>query len=252
MPDSRRHRGAHPEDRRLFSPAAVPVLRTAVAELSWLLGRGYAENSALKLVGDRHNLVERQRTAVRRCACPDAVLAARLARRVPAAALAGRRLWIDGFNVLNTLESALSGGVVLLGRDGAARDLAGVHGTYRRVEETAPALRLFAARLAGWGVAEAVWWLDAPVGNSGRLAALMRELAAAETRPWRVETVPSPDRTLIGSGELIATADSAVLDAAAGPGWFSLAAEVVASDVPDAWSLDLSDREPPPMDGCPK
>src|SRR6266404_1471952 len=45
-------------------------------------------------------------------------------------------LLIDGFNLILTLESALGGGVMLVGRDGCYRDMASVHGTYRRVEET--------------------------------------------------------------------------------------------------------------------
>ena len=38
MPDKRHHRGPHPADAELFAPAAVPRLRDAVADLSWLLG----------------------------------------------------------------------------------------------------------------------------------------------------------------------------------------------------------------------
>lgn len=36
-PDRRRHRGAHPEDARLFKTARLGALRVAVSELSWLL-----------------------------------------------------------------------------------------------------------------------------------------------------------------------------------------------------------------------
>ena len=53
--DSRRHRGPHPEDEHLFSREAVPRLKQAVDDLSWLRTRGYAESSATKLVGDRYD-----------------------------------------------------------------------------------------------------------------------------------------------------------------------------------------------------
>src|SRR5687767_6149055 len=72
---------AHPTDQTTFPPAVIPRLRVAVDELSWLLGRGYAEDSALTLVGNRHQLDVRQRMAVRRCACSEAVAHARRARR---------------------------------------------------------------------------------------------------------------------------------------------------------------------------
>jgi hypothetical protein len=110
LPDKRSHRGAGPEDARLFAPDQVVHLRSAVADFSWLLTRGYAAPSALKVVGDRYALTERQRAAVRRCACDDAALAARAARRVPSEAVAGATLLIDAYNVLTTIETALGGG----------------------------------------------------------------------------------------------------------------------------------------------
>src|SRR5262245_31343407 len=82
MPDKRTHRTPHPEDARLFAPDTWPALRSAVAELSWLLTRGYAEPSALKLVGDRYNLCVRQRIAVMRCSCTDSARVARLSREI--------------------------------------------------------------------------------------------------------------------------------------------------------------------------
>ena len=116
-PDKRRHRGAHPSDERLFAPENLDALRTAVSELSWLLGRGYQSKSALKLVGDRHNLRERQRLAVARAACSDEARAARLARETGASKVEGAELIVDGFNLIITLEAALGGGVLVMCRD---------------------------------------------------------------------------------------------------------------------------------------
>jgi hypothetical protein len=56
MPDRRTHRGPHPEDERLFAADGLPILRQAVADLCWLLSRGYAPESSLKLVGDCYDL----------------------------------------------------------------------------------------------------------------------------------------------------------------------------------------------------
>ena len=64
-----------------FLPEAVPRLRSAVSDLSWLLSRGYADKSALKIVGDRYNLLERQRIAVMRCSSSDAALALAMLQR---------------------------------------------------------------------------------------------------------------------------------------------------------------------------
>lgn len=228
MPDTRKHRGPGPQDPEWFGPEALDHLRAATADLSWLLSRGYAEPSSLKLVGDRHRLVERQRVAVLRSACSDDALARRAARRVDAPL---GPLRIDGFNLLLTLESALGGGVVLAGRDGCYRDLASVHGTYRRVAETGPALDLARRLLDGWGIGPCTWFLDAPVSNSGRLAAMIRALG------WQAEVVPDPDKILVQPGPPVATADAGILDRC-GP-WVNLARRIVET-LPQSFVVDFS------------
>lgn len=233
MPDTRKHRGPGPQDRAWFGAASRGDLAAAAADLSWLLSRGYAEPSALKLVGDRHRLVERQRAAVLRAACSDAALADRRSRQLDPGALRGRPLRIDGFNLVLTLESALGGGVVLICRDGCYRDLASVHGTYRRVAETRPALELAARWLAEWGVGRCTWLLDAPVSNSGRLAAMIRAAAPG----WAAEVVPDPDAELVRPGAAVATADAGILDRCGE--WVSLARALVEAAVPGSFTVDL-------------
>ncbi len=225
MPDARSHRGAHPEDRRLFAPSARAALREAVVDLSWLLTRGYAADSALKLVGDRYQLTARQRTAVMRCACSDQAMHRRLSRRVDAAALRNRSLLIDGFNLLTTVETALAGSVLLRGRDGCLRDMASMHGSYRRVEETRPAIDRIGAVLARLGPAPCKWQLDRPVSNSGRLKTLLAEAAEAHGWAWEIELVADPDPILAATDAVVSTTDSGVLDRV--ERWFPLASTVV-------------------------
>lgn len=227
MPDTRSHRGPHPEDAALFSAEAWPRLRSAVADLSWLLSRGYALPGAIQVVGNRYELEARQRQAVVRSACSDEALERRRATETDPSALAGVTLLVDGYNVLTTVEAALGGAVVLLGRDGTCRDIAGIHGTYRRVDETLPALKCVGTYLAQLKVARCVWYLDAPVSNSGRLKGVIEEVARDAGGPWTVHVVPNPDVELSQArGAIIASADSVILDRC--ERWVSLAREVVA------------------------
>ena len=135
MPDKRTHRGPHPEDAESVAPPVWPTLRKAVADLSWLLSSGYADKSALKLVGDRYSLTQRQRMAVRRCACSDFALTRRRRHEVPRSDVADETLLLDGYNVLTTIEAGLAGGMIIAGRDGCYRDLASMHGTFRNHDE---------------------------------------------------------------------------------------------------------------------
>ncbi|MEM1452273.1 MAG: DUF434 domain-containing protein [Planctomycetota bacterium] len=241
MPDHRRHRSHAPGDPDHFSEENLPRLAEAFEHFVWLLDRGYADPSSLKLVGDRFHLVARQRDALRRIACPADECKARAAHRVPASDLRGQAVAIDGFNVLTTVETALGGGVVLVTRDGCIRDIASMHGTWRRVAETVPAAEVIADFLTGAGVASAKWYLDAPVSNSGRLAAILRSVAEERGLDWTVEIVPDPDRVLPKCAAVVASADRAVLDAS--QKWTDLARQIIEQRVPDAWVVDVTRRD---------
>lgn len=243
MPDKRSHRGAHPDDARLFAVDQWPALRGALADLCWLLDHGYAARSALALVGDRYSLTQRQRIAVTRCACSETQYDRRASHEVELPALAGTELWLDGYNVLITVEAALAGGVIIVGRDGCYRDMASLHGSYRRVEETLPALRLVGEVLVSAGVASSRWLLDRPVSNSGRLKVIMKELAATNGWSWSVELAFSPDRLLRETTAIIASSDSVVLDACGR--WVNLARRIITERIPGVRILDMSTHESP-------
>jgi hypothetical protein len=247
LPDKRQHRGPHPHDAILFAPDTHPALRQAAADLSWLFSRGYASVSAVKLVGDRYALDQRQRVAVSRSSCSDEACRSREERRVPLDRLAGETLSIDGYNVLTSVEVALGGGVILEARDGCFRDMASIHGTWRKVQETVPAIELVGHFLADLGVSRTEWFLDAPVSNSGRLKSILRKTAAERGWKWDVELVPDPDRILSRTEHVAATADSGILDEC--PRWVNLARAVIERLVPTANIVDLSavsgDPSPP-------
>jgi hypothetical protein len=238
MPDKRSHRGPHPEDREAFGPAEQQRLQHAAADFCWLLDRGYAHRSSIKLVGDRYELRERQRIAVGRCACCAAERDRRQAREIKPSSVAGQILLIDGYNLLTTVEAALAHGVILVGRDGALRDMASIHGHFKFVAETSPAVMIIGQTLERLQPNECIWYLDSPVSNSGRLAALLRKTAADQAWNWRIELVPNPDPVLCTRSETIASADSMILDRCAR--WVNLAGEIIRRHVPQAWIVTLS------------
>lgn len=237
MPDTRQHRGAHPSDIRLFEASKLPVLRTASFELSWLLSRGYAPASALKLVGDRHKLNKRQRVALSRAACSDQEKQARQMKCLEVQAIQEQEIIVDGFNLLITLEAALAGGVILRCRDGCIRDLASVHGSYRSVEETRKAIELAGRILETLAPQSVEWLFDKPVSNSGRLAQQIRDIAAEHKWPWTAEVVLNPDATIIQSSKIAVSSDSSILNNVAQ--WVNLSAYILAKYLPQAWIIDL-------------
>ena len=237
MPDKRTHRGPHGEDSRLFGESSLPVLRDAAGQYLWLLDRGYPPNATLKLVGDRHRLTQRQRTAVARCTCTQEQADRRAASLLDETSVRDKPLLIDGYNVLTSVEVALGGGAVIVARDGCYRDMASMHGTYRKVMETEPSLDLIGRFLCELEVTRAHWYLDSPVSNSGRLATIMRDVARQRGWPWEVELVADPDAVLAVATEPVATADSGILDRCGQ--WLNLARLIIDRDVPQAWVVDF-------------
>jgi len=233
------HRGPAPEDGELYEARYLPFLRRALSDLCWLLDHGYAMGSSIELVGNRYELTSRQRMAVTRCACATALLERRRCHQVNPAQLRDHEVWLDGFNVLTGIEVALAGGVILLGRDGCSRDVAGVHARYRRVEETLPALTLIGEWMEAWGVSQACWFLDRPVSNSGRLRRIILDLASVRQWNWAVDLVFNPDKALIETDRTIASADSVILDHC--QRWVNLATLIITQHAPQAKMVDLSD-----------
>ena len=238
MPDKRIHRGSNPEDMKLFTPDRIPDLCSAVDDFSLLLTKGYADKSALKLVGDKFNLTKRQRIAIMRSACSDQQLASRSERCIKLSNLAGHTIVIDGYNLLITIEAAIGGAVILKGRDGCFRDLASIHGTYRKVAETIPAVKLIGDFLLEFGINKALWLLDSPVSNSGRLKTIIGLLAHKNNWNWEIELVSSPDAELKKTEQIVVSSDSVILDEC--KSWVNLAVEIITRKIKISWIVDFS------------
>ena len=129
---------------------------------------------------------------------------------------------IDGFNLLILLEGALSGAYLFKGMDGVYRDIAGVHGSYKRVQKTEQAIELIGQTLAGFGVTKIYWFLDQPVSNSGRLKVRLLEKAAVANYDWEAALVFNPDKAVAAHDAVTISGDGWVIDNSAR--WFNLMA----------------------------
>ncbi|GAL84422.1 hypothetical protein MYP_1650 [Sporocytophaga myxococcoides] len=223
MPDKRKHRGAHPNDESNFNETKLPDLRNAVEDLSWLLSKKYNEASSLKLVGDRYRLNFRQQMAVRRSCCSLDSLKHRLSMQKSAASLKNADLFIDGFNTLITIESFYSGACLFIGMDGCIRDLASIHGSYKKVMETPEALSQISSFLWNFKPKSVTWYFDAPVSNSGRIKTLLKEISPKSN----AELVPDADKQLLISKGIIVTTDGPLLDKMTA--WFNLNSDLIHS-----------------------
>ena len=237
VPPETRKRGFDTGDQNWFSADAVCLLGTAQEEVQWLLDRGYRIGPVTDFVGSHYQLSSRQRSALQRASSAAAQYDKRKASQLPFEAAKDGCLFIDGFNLIILLETALSGSLVILGKDGVYRDLAGVRGSYRLIGETDTALEIIGQCFAELMVPEAVFYLDKPVSNSGRLRNRILEYAGKWNIPVRVELVPNAD-VILTTMERIVTGDSIILDQCSG--WFNLSKKIIDDYVKDAWIIDFN------------
>ncbi|NOQ14010.1 MAG: DUF434 domain-containing protein [Methyloprofundus sp.] len=235
---NQRHRNAHPNDPALFNGQQLLRLQKAVYELGWLFNHNYARHSALTLVGDHHQLGQRQRIAIARAACSDNSKNARNSKCLKLQEIKNRHLIIDGFNLIITLEVAIAGAVLLQCHDGCIRDLASVHGTYRQVQETELIIEMIGRTLATFEPASVHWLFDRPVSNSGRLTQLVRSTAKSHGWNWLADLHDNPDRAISSSDKIAITSDSVILDAV--EHWLNLTSYMLEHHFHDAWLIDLS------------
>lgn len=223
-----RNRGPRPGDEACFGPAACLSLSAAADDYGYLQTRGYGKAASTKAVGDRYSLNTRQRTALQRIAASEQEIAKRKKQEVPISKLKEKSIAIDGFNLLITLESALSGGYIFQCRDGAYRDMASISGSYKRVRQTQQSIEAVADLLLKVQATAIIWYLDQPVSNSGKLAALIREVGLQKAINWEVELHPDPDGKIISLVDTIAiSSDSRVMDESAQ--WSNITAALLES-----------------------
>ena len=216
-------RGYVPEDERNFSPEAIEIMKTASGHIRYLLEEGYYLKQASTFVGNHFLLSERQRLAIARSVASGQQLTVRRNKQIPLEDLAGREVWIDGFNTIITLEVLLSSSLLFLCMDGTIRDLAALRGTYRLIPETDSAIRMLFDVLQDTGAGKINILLDQPVSNSGRLKARIAEIAEEKAIPdLDIRILRDVDRTLYEK-ELVITSDSIILDHCRS--WVNLTAE---------------------------
>ena len=140
--------------------------------------------------------------------------------------------------VRSDFEAALSDSFIFKGSDNCFKDIASIHGTYRKVTETIPAVELIGIFLEEAEITNVLWLLDSPVSNSAKLKQLIAKIAAKYDWNWQVELSQNPDRTLIETDSTAATSDGIILDNC--KSWLNLAAEIIKQKLTSVEVIDLS------------
>lgn len=229
-------RGVDNEDKRFFTESERKRMLYAQEEIRFLMDRDYPLQPVIKLVGDRYQFSSRQRLALQRATCKTQSEKIRQDKCLSLDKLKDDTIYIDGFNIIITLETALSGGVIIIGQDQCVRDLAGIRGNYRIIDKTIRAIGILCKAFIKLDAKKICFYLDEPVSNSGRLKLIILECAKLYDLVINAQVINNPD-TVLSNMQRVVTSDAIILDAC--KSYFNLAAYCIKEYIPDAFVVHL-------------
>lgn len=188
------------------------ILHLAAGDFLYLLDRAYPRSASLQLVGNRYNLDALHRHVLHRGVFARDESKKRRSRLLSLERLVGARLLVDGHNVLITVESALAGRPLVAATDSVIRDVAGISHRYHITSLTHEAIDSTLLLLKLYPPRETLFLLDAPIRQSGDLAALLRSALQNLGLLGDAQTVKVPETDLHHRHALVASSDSVVLD----------------------------------------
>ncbi|MDI6884571.1 MAG: DUF434 domain-containing protein [Hadesarchaea archaeon] len=191
----------------------MPNLGNAVRDLRYLLDRGYPRDSAVNFVSNHYRLPLGERHLLTRCVFSRQEVIAHRKKAVKAGAVRGKRLGIDGYNVLITVESLLMGKQIIRCDDGFIRDLRAIFGKYRSTPATSRALSALVRAIAKSRPKTVVVFFDKQVSRSGELSAEVRRRFKRARLKGDARAVGGVDMKL-RTFDVIASSDRAVIERA--------------------------------------
>jgi hypothetical protein len=186
-------------------------LLQAAKEYLWILSKGYPQNAALKLVGDKFMFSRDMRQILYRGVVPDHKAGLRCAKI--GYVQKGDLVLIDTYNVLFTVNNYLLGRPLFISNDCMLRDAGEMRGRIINKPQFSRAISLMLEVLQMWPEATYIHYLDEPISHSGRLSIELCKDMVQMGIEGDAHTVPSADQMLKQEkSDAICTSDGAIID----------------------------------------
>lgn len=231
-------RGYDENDKKWFSNKELIKLKKAKEEVEWLINRDYKIDNVVNFVCNRYQFSNRQRDCIKRIVCSDEKKKIRKNKELSIDKISEGPIYIDGFNTIITIEVALSKGTLIIGSDKNIRDLAGLRGTYKIIDKTGEALRIIGDFLDKNNCESAVFYLDAPVSNSGNLKHKIIESFKQRKVDVNVELVNNPD-IILEKLDRVISSDAIIIDKCIS--YFNMTKSIIEEYIQDANIINLND-----------
>ncbi len=193
-------------------------LEDAAYDLKFLLNRGYRKKVALNLVANKYLLNRDARNFLVRKVYSNEKITERLLKIVNIVNIRNKTVFIDGYNVLITVESISNHDYdsIVICDDGVLRDINAVFGKYKISSSTEVALNNIISILHKNDPACINFLYDSPVSKSGELAKLTNNLIKTHGLKGIAVTEKNVDFKLVKLSKkfdgIVATSDGAVMD----------------------------------------
>ncbi len=185
----------------------------AVADIRYLLDRGYPQTGAVSFVCNHYRLDEEARHLLYRVMIPRAISEKRRAKFMRCDEIKGSSLIIDGYNILIGAESILEKRAHLC-EDMVIRDVKGAFRNYNTSEVTDKAIEVILRFLKEMAPSHVCFLLDAQISKSGMLAMRIRERIKEAGINGDARTSKHVDYDLKNSKYIVATSDGVIIDEA--------------------------------------
>jgi hypothetical protein len=186
-------------------------LSDSVRDLRYLLDWGYPRDSAVNFVANHYRLKLDERHLLARCVFSTVEISSHQAKAVSSTKVRGKRLGIDGYNVLITVESILTGKQVVKCDDGFIRDLRAIFGKYHKSSATPRALAEILKTISRWKPMEVVIMFDSQMSRSGELAAEVRRMLKQVEIIGDAQAVAEVDFK-VRAFDVVASGDRAIIE----------------------------------------
>lgn len=117
--------------------------------------------------------------------------------------------------------------------------MAGLRGTYKLIDKTDTAIDLIGKRLDKMKIQKAIFYLDSPVSNTGRLKSRLLDLLYKYNFDIEVILIPNAD-VILNKLDHVVTSDGIILNTC--ESWINLAYEIVEEELPNTSYIDFEIR----------
>lgn len=145
-------------------------IKNASLDLRYLLNQNYRKKVALSFVANHYLLNKNCRNYLARSVFSDSVSQSRKSKLANLEDIKDTVLFLDGYNVIITVESILNNDKIVLADDGLIRDIQAVFGKYKFSDCTISALSLIFDCISLHRPKYMEFYLDRQVSFSGKLA----------------------------------------------------------------------------------